>query len=162
MAIHLEENKVLIMSNLLDALKNAGLADAKKVKKAEQAKKQQVHKELKSGIGKSPVPDPEPVITKAQALQNVEMQVQERLSAAYRGAAVSDASGRKKFYFQTADQYIECMMLSDVASALLDRGKYAIVANEAQDDYIVVRRASALAIEAIDKKRVVVLRRQEN
>ena len=53
------------------------------------------------------------------------------------------------------------MMLSDVASALLDRGKYAIVANEALDDYILVRRASALAIEAIDKKRVIVLRRQE-
>ena len=150
------------MSNLLDALKNAGLADAKKVKKAEQAKKQQVHKELKSGAAKTSVADPAPIIEKQQAMQNVELQLQERLAAVYRGAAVSDAGGRKKFYFQTPDQYIECMMLSDVASALLDRGKYAIVANEAQDDFIVVRRSSALAIEAIDKKRVIVLRRQEN
>lgn len=150
------------MSNLLDALKNAGLADAKKVKKAEQAKKQQEHKELKSGAVKTAPESPAPVVDKVQAMQNVEVQIRERLAAAYRGAAVSDASGRKKFYFQTPDQFIECMMLSEVASALLDRGKYAIVANEAQDDYIVVRRASALAIEAIDKKRVVVLRRQES
>ena len=150
------------MANLLDALKNAGLADAKKVKKAEQAKKQQIHKELKSGAVKAAPVEAEPVVSKSQAMQNVELQVQERLAAAYRGAALSDVSGRKKFYFQTPDQFIECMMLSEVASALLDRGKYAIVANESQDDYILVRRASALAIEAIDKKRVVVLRRQES
>lgn len=149
------------MANLLDALKNAGLADAKKIKKAEQAKKQQVHKELKSGAPKAVQPTSEPVVAKEQAIQNVELQVRERLAAVYRGAAVPDTGGRKKFYFQTPDQFIECMMLSDVASALLDRGKYAIVANEAADDYIVVRRSAALAIEAIDKKRVIVLRRQE-
>ena len=54
------------------------------------------------------------------------------------------------------------MMLSDVAAALLERGKYAIVANENLDDYILVRRATALAIEAIDKKRIIVFRRQES
>ncbi|MBR4985267.1 MAG: DUF2058 family protein [Proteobacteria bacterium] len=153
------------MSNLLDALKNAGLADAKKAKKAEQAKKQQAHKELKSGASKaqavSPMEAPEPQVSRQQAVENVAQQVRDRLTAAYRGAALTDISGRKKFYFTTLDQHIDCMMLSDVASALLDRGKYAIVANEAMDDYILVRRASALAIEAIDKKRIIVLRRQE-
>ena len=150
------------MANLLDALKNAGLADAKKIKKAEQAKKQQIHKDLKSGAPKAAQLSPEPVIAKEVAIQNVELQNKERLASVYRGASVPDISGRKKFYFQTPDQYIECMMLSEVASALLDRGKYAIVANEAADDYIVVRRSAALAIEAIDKKRVIVLRRQES
>ena len=53
------------------------------------------------------------------------------------------------------------MMISDVASALLERGKYAIVANAAMDDYILVSSATALAIEAVDKKRVIVFRRQE-
>ena len=153
------------MSNLLDALKSAGLADAKKAKKAEQAKKQQMHKDLKSGAAKAqpaPAAEPaEPAVSRVQAVENVAQQVRERLSAAYRGAALSDVSGRKRFYFTTLDQQIDFMMLSDVASALLDRGKYAIVANEALDDYILVRRASALAIEAIDKKRVIVLRRQE-
>lgn len=150
---------------MLDALKSAGLADAKKAKKAEQAKKQQVHKDLKSGASKtqavSPLEAPDSQISRQQAVENVAQQVRDRLSAAYRGAALTDVSGRKRFYFTTLDQQIDCMMLSDVASALLDRGKYAIVANEALDDYILVRRASALAIEAIDKKRIIVLRRQE-
>lgn len=151
------------MSNMLDALKNAGLADAKKAKKAEHDKKQQLHKDLKSGAAKVAS---EPAVVeinevKAQVIQNVELQVKERLAAAYRGAALTDISGRKKFYFTTIDQFVDCMMLSDVASALLERGKYAIVANETLDDYILVRRSSALAIEAIDKKRVIVLRRQE-
>lgn len=146
-------------NNLLDALKNAGLADAKKVKKAEQVKKQQLHKELKSGT--KPQVKEVPMVERSQAIQNVEVQVQERLSAIYRDAALCDISGRKKFYFQTMDQFIDCMMLSDVASSLLERGKYAIVASEKLDDYILVRRATALAIEAIDKKRIIVLRRQE-
>ena len=149
-------------NNLLDALKSAGLADAKKARKAEQEKKQQLHRELKSGAKTVADPVPEPQITKSQAIQNVEMQVRERLAAAYRGAALNDVSGRKKFYFQTIDQFIDCMMLSDVAAALLERGKYAIVANENLDDYILVRRATALAIEAIDKKRIIVFRRQES
>lgn len=153
------------MSNMLDALKSAGLADAKKAKKAEQAKKQQVHKDLKSGASKAqaaaPLEAPELQVSRQQAVENVAQQVRDRLSSAYRGAALTDVSGRKRFYFTTLDQQIDCMMLSDVASALLDRGKYAIVANEAMDDYILVRRASALAIEAIDKKRIIVLRRQE-
>jgi len=153
-------------NNLLDALKNAGLADAKKAKKAEQARKQQQHKDLKSGAPKAAaVAEAAPAAAvetdRAQAVQNVEAQVRERLAAAYRGAEVANASGRKKFYFQTLDHYIDCMMLSDVASALLERGKYAIVANENLDDYIIVRRAAALSIEAIDKKRIIVLRRQE-
>ena len=146
---------------MLDALKNAGLADAKKAKKAENEKKLQLHKELKSGKTAVQEAPAEPVIVKAQAIQNVELQVQERLAAAYKGAALTDVSGRKKFYFTTLDQYVDCMMISDVASALLERGKYAIVANENLDDYILVRRSAALAIEAIDKKRVIVLRRQE-
>lgn len=150
------------MANMLDALKNAGLADSKKAKKAENEKKQQLHKDLKSGAPKpAPVQEVRETPVKAQAIQNVEVQVQERLAAAYRGAALTDISGRKKFYFTTIDQCIDCMMLSDVASALLERGKYAIVANETLDDYILVRRASALAIEAIDKKRVIILKRQE-
>ncbi len=151
------------MSNMLDALKNAGLADAKKAKKAEHDKKQQLHKDLKSGAAKAAF---EPAVVeknevKDLVIQNVELQVKERLAAAYRGAALTDISGRKKFYFTTIDQFVDCMMLSDVASALLERGKYAIVANENLDDYILVRRSSALAIEAIDKKRVIVLRRQD-
>ena len=155
-------------NNLLDALKNAGLADAKKAKKAEQARKQQQHKDLKSGVAKASVQAAQNDVVeaqaaeRAQAVQNVETQVRERLAAVYRGAEVVNAAGRKKFYFTTMDQCIDCMMLSDVASALIERGKYAIVANEALDDYIVVRRAAALSIEAIDKKRIVVLRRQES
>lgn len=149
-------------NHLLDALKKAGLADAKKAKKAEHEKKQQQHRDLKRGESKhekviaapaEPVKAPE--VTDGAVLQK------ERLAHAYRGAALSDISGRRKFYFETLDHHIECMMLSDVASALLERGKYAIVANESLDDYILVRRASALAIEAIDKKRVIVMRRQE-
>ncbi len=149
------------MANMLDALKNAGLANEKKVKKAENEKKQQLHKELKSG--RSPVTESvtEPVVEKEKAIQNVEQQIRDRLAAAYRGAALNDVSGRKRFYFTTLDQCIDCMMISDVAAALLDRGKYAIVANETLDDYIMVRRAVALTIEAIDKKRVIVLKRQE-
>ena len=151
------------MANMLDALKNAGLANAKKVKKAENEKKQQLHKELKSGKAAAPIAEPvrEAVVEKEKAIQNVEQQVRDRLAAAYRGAALNDVSGRKRFYFTTLDQYIDCMMISEVAAAPLDRGKYAIVANETLDDYIMVRRAVALTIEAIDKKRVIVLKRQE-
>lgn len=151
--------------NLLDALKSAGLADAKKAKKIEHEKKQQAHKDLKSGAARQAAqnaPSPAPVVERAEAIQNAQTQVQDRLKAAYRGAALSDISGRKKFYFTTPDQFIECMMLSEVASALLDRGKYAIVSSEMLDDYILVRRATALAIEAIDRKRVIVLKRQES
>ena len=148
-------------NNLLDALKKAGLTDEKKAKKAENQKKQQQHRDLKSGKS----PEQTMAVVEAaqpkQAVVNVEQQVKERLGQVYKGAALSDVSGRKKFYYQTMDQYIDCMMLSDVASALLERGKYAIVANEAMDDYILVRRATALAIEAIDRKRVILLRRQE-
>lgn len=151
------------MANMLDALKSAGLANAKKVKKAENEKKQQLHKELKSGRTVSSASESVQVRVseKEKALQNVELQTRERLSSAYRGAALNDVSGRKRFYFTTLDQCIDCMMISESAAALLDRGKYAIVANEALDDYIIVRRSSALSIEAIDKKRVIVLRRQE-
>ena len=148
--------------NLLDALKSAGLADAKKAKKIEHEKKQQQHKDLKSGAVKAAPPEPEKVEDiKKQAVIQTEKLVQDRLESAYRGAALSDIAGRKKFYFTTVDQCIDCMMLSEVAAALLDRGKYAIVANLAMDDYLLVRRATALAIEAIDKKRVIVLKRQE-
>ena len=150
-------------NNLLDALKKAGLADAKKAKKAEHEKKQQQHRDLKRGEvkaeSKSVVPAAESV--KTQAAVDSAAHQKERLAQAYRGASLSDISGRKKFYFQTLDQHIDCMMLSDVATALLERGKYAIVANENLDDYILVRRASALSIEAIDKKRIIVMRRQE-
>lgn len=150
-------------NNLLDALKKAGLADAKKAKKAEHEKKQQQHRDLKRGDlkteNKTAEPSVEPV--KTPVVADIAAHQKERLAQAYRGAALSDISGRRKFYFQTLDQHIECMMLSDVATALLERGKYAIVANEALDDYILVRRSSALSIEAIDKKRIIVMRRQE-
>lgn len=150
-------------NNLLDALKKAGLADAKKAKKAEHEKKQQQHRDLKRGEPKSEIKEvcvsAEPVAS--PSVVDAAQHQKERLTQAYHGAALSDISGRKKFYFQTLDQHIECMMLSDVATALLERGKYAIVANESLDDYILVRRASALAIEAIDKKRIIVMRRQE-
>ena len=150
-------------NNLLDALKSAGLADEKKARKAENAKKQQQHRDLKSGAARNNAASTEVAAApeRTQAVQNVEIQVKDRLAQIYQNAALTDISGRKKFYFQTPDNYIDCIMLSDVAAALLDRGKYALVANESLDDYIMVRRATALAIEAIDKKRIIILKRQE-
>ena len=150
-------------NNLLDALKNAGLADEKKARKAENAKKQQQHRDLKSGASKNNVIHEDAAVAsdRVQAVQNVEIQVKDRLAQIYQNAALTDISGRKKFYFQTPDNYIDCIMLSDVAAALLDRGKYALVASESLDDYIMVRRSTALAIEAIDKKRIIILKRQE-
>ena len=152
--------------NLLDALKSAGLADDKKARRAEQEKKQTEHKNLKRGAA---APTAEPVspsspkspVPNGVAIENAELQARERLQAIYRQAALPNTAGRKKFYYQTLENDIDCMMISDVASALLERGKYAIVANAAMDDYILVSRATALAIEAVDKKRVIVFRRQE-
>lgn len=160
--------------NLLDALKNAGLADAKKAKKIENEKKQQKHRELKRNEAHEAkgaasvshdfvqVDARATEIDKAAARQNAEVQMASRLKQIYAQASITNAYGRKKFYFETPDRYIECMGLSDVAYALLDRGKYAIVSNENQDDFIVVHRAVALNLEAVDKKRVVVLHRQES
>lgn len=155
--------------NLLDALKHAGLADAKKAKKIENEKKQREHRDLKreSAPGHDYIAVGEQngaagnAIAKDAAVQNAQNQAAERLRRIYAQAPVRNAAGRKKFYFETPDHFIECIGLSDVAYALLDRGKYAIAQNEACDDYIVVSRATALNLEAVDKRRVVVFRRQE-
>ncbi len=167
--------------NLLDALKHAGLADAKKAKKIENEKKQQQHRDLKreSASHESALrtgaasPDHDfiavgdqngaagNISAKDAAIQNAQTQAAERLRRIYAQAPLRNAGGRKKFYFETPDHFIECIGLSDVAHALLDRGKYAIAQNEACDDYIVVSRATALNLEAVDKRRVVVFRRQE-
>lgn len=154
-------------NNLLDALKKVGIADEKKAKKAENAKRQQQHRELKRGENSAQsaltaaANELDAQREKARAIENAAQQARDRLAETYRDAAVPNANGRKKFYFTTLERRIDCMMVSDVANALLERGKYAIVANETLDDYLVVRRATALAIEAIDKKRVVMMRRQE-
>lgn len=165
--------------NLLDALKHAGLADAKKAKKIENEKKQQQHRDLKRDAAHtqaSSVPQPntdhdfiaiEGKAPQAQDLRdaarhNVEAHVADRLKQIYAQAALRNVFGRKKFYFETSDHFIECIGLSDVAYALIDRGKYAIVANDAMDDFIVVNRATALNLEAVDKRRVAVLKRQES
>lgn len=167
--------------NLLDALKHAGLADAKKAKKIENEKKQQQHRDLKresapheparqtaaAAAGHDFIAVGEQngaagnAIAKDAAVQNAQNQAAERLRRIYAQAPLRNAAGRKKFYFETPDHFIECIGLSDVAYALLDRGKYAIAQNEACDDYIVVSRATALNLEAVDKRRVVVFRRQE-
>lgn len=183
--------------NLLDALKHAGLADAKKAKKIENEKKQQQHRDLKRDAAHtqaSSVPQPNTDhdfiaiegkatnagkahidrahdaadgATNAQDLRdaarhNAEAHVADRLKQIYAQAALRNVFGRKKFYFETSDHFIECIGLSDVAYALIDRGKYAIVANDAMDDFIVVNRATALNLEAVDKRRVAVLKRQES
>lgn len=151
--------------SLLDELKKAGLANDKKAKQIEREKKQQKHHELKSGESRKQVeasradesrPVDAVMLETSQAAKQTE-----QLARIYKNAEVTNASGRKKFYFTTIDNYIECMNMSDVASILLERGKYAIVANESLDDYIVVKRATALALESIDKRRVVVLHRTE-
>ncbi len=149
--------------SLLDELKKTGLANDKKAKQIEREKKQQQHKDLKSGEARkqaeaaqktaAAVAMPQPVDVAAKA--------SEQLARLYKNAEVHNASGRKKFYFTTCDNYIDCLNISDVASILIDRGKFAIVANQNLDDYIVVKRATALAIEAIDKSRIVVLHRTE-
>ena len=151
--------------SLLDELKKAGLANDKKAKQIEREKKQQKHHELKSGEARKQADvaqgiDNQPVdAVQAEASQATKQA--EQLARIYKNAEVTNASGRKKFYFTTIDNYIDCMNMSDVASILLERGKYAIVANETLDDYIIVKRSTALALEAIDRKRVVVLHRTE-
>jgi len=149
------------MGNMLDALKKSGLANDKKAKQVEREKKQQQHRGLKDGGGTS-TQEIAADLRATEAKQSVETQVQQRLAQVYLDAALGDVNGRKKFYFQTPERFIDAIMLSDLALALLERGKYAIVANASQDDYIVVKRATALAIEAIDKKRVIFFKRQES
>lgn len=154
-------------NNLLDALKNAGLANEKKLKKVQNEKKQQLHRDLKRGDRPAATAAPEPAApainddAKTQAIQNAGALRAQRLHDAYKNIAVANGAGRKKFYFQTPDGFIDCLMLSDVACALLERGKYAVIASENLDDFILVSRQSALAVEAIDKTRIAVLRRQE-
>ena len=149
--------------SILDELKKTGLANAKKAKQIEKEKKQQQHRELKEG---TTAPQPAPKVSaETLALENkrlLEIQEKEHLQRVYCGAALGDVAGRKRFYFRTFDRFLDVLMLSDVAVALLERGKYAIVADAALDEHIVVKRATALLIEAIDKKRVVFFVRQEN
>lgn len=149
--------------SMLDELKKVGLTNDKKAKQVERAKKQQQHHDLKTGEAKKQMAGKDTVATNVatEAVPSLEAKDQEQLARLYKDAALSNFSGRKKFYFTTPDCYIDCMCVSDVASILLERGKIAIVANSSKDDYILVKRATALAIEAIDKTRVVVLHRQE-
>lgn len=171
--------------NLLDALKHAGLADAKKAKKIENEKKQRQHRDLKRDSSSHAATDNSPnppgnahdfiavaertpaenalnrQIDRCAARQNAEAHAADRLKQIYAQAALRNVFGRKKFYFETHDHFIECVGLNEVAYALLDRGKYAIVANADMDDFIVVNRSTALNLEAVDKRRVVVLKRLE-
>lgn len=149
------------MSNLLEELKKAGLASAKKSKQIEREKKQQEHREYKEKL------EPAKVTAKAEQVQqlspqiSLEQQNRHRLEQLYRDAEIGNTGGRRKFYFRGLDDHIECLQMSDLASALIDRGKLAIASNLTLDDYILIKRASALAIEAIDKKRIILLKRKE-
>ena len=147
--------------SMLDELKKAGLTNDKKARQVERAKKQQQHHELKAGENRKQIENREREIAVASDIETPTLKEAEQLARIYKDASLVHLSGRKKFYFTTPDGYIDCLCLSDVASILLERGKLAIVVGLASDEYILVKRATALSIEAIDKKRVLVLRRQE-
>ena len=147
--------------SMLDELKKAGLTNDKKARQVERAKKQQQHHELKAGENRKQIENREREIAVASDIETPTLKEAEQLARIYKDASLVHLSGRKKFYFTTPDGYIDCLCLSDVASILLERGKLAIVVGLAPDEYILVKRATALSIEAIDKKRVLVLRRQE-
>lgn len=145
-------------SNFIDAFKAAGLASDKQARKVANEKKHAEHKSLKSGAR----PSSGEVTAVVPVPQAAAPSDAERLERLYRGAALCDISGRRKFYFQTVGGEIDCIMLSDVAAALLERGKYALVESLTPDAFILVTRSTALGIEAIDKKRVIVLKRRES
>ena len=148
--------------SMLDELKKVGLTNDKKAKQVERAKKQQQHHELKTGEAKKTAPkEGAPSDAVAEVAPALVAKDQEQLERLYKDAGLANFSGRKKFYFTTPEGFIDCMCVSDVAYILLERGKIAIVANASKDDFILVKRATALAIEALDKTRVVMLHRQE-
>lgn len=147
--------------SMLDELKKAGLTNDKKARQVERAKKQQHHHDLKTGEARKQAVAKAIQTDCAKDARPALAGDAEQLSRIYQDAGLSNLSGRKKFYFTTPDNYIDCLSISDVAAILLERGKLAIVENLSRDDYILVKRSTALAIEAIDKTRLMVFRRQE-
>ncbi|MFA5624148.1 MAG: DUF2058 family protein [Bradymonadales bacterium] len=142
------------MGSFLEELKKAGLADAKKQKQIEREKRKQAHIERKQAAKAAP-----PVIVETATL-DLEKQTQLRIGQLLSEGMVQDYSGRKRFYFQTPDDSIHYLQISDICAALLERGKYAIV-QILQDDFAVIRRAQALAIEELKPELVVLLQRKE-
>lgn len=151
-----KEEKGESMGNFLDELKKVGLTDSKKQKQLEREMRKQAHIDLKQKAKESsPVLQPDPIA-------KLEKQRTERLSQLMDEGCVEDYAGRKRFYFQTPDQSIAYLQLSDIAAALLERGKFAITLGSDPDSYLLIRRAQALAMEELDSRMIVFLQRKEN
>ncbi len=142
------------MSNLLDALKNAGLADEKKRKQAEREKRAQAHREVKAAKQQPPPPEA-PVETEEQRLAQAAAAALARKRSLVEEGMVDDAGGRRRFYFETREARIAFALVSEIVASLLERGKAAIV--EDPNDpaaHLIVKRDTALRLTELDKEAV--------
>ena len=141
------------MSDLMDALKSAGLASEKKRKKAERAKAQKQHQELKKKKKKKK----KAVSVKVELDPKIEAMriLKERLAAAVSEGMVMDPGGRHRFFFVARNKTIPFLQVSDLTSLHLRTGKAAIVEDPHEEgDHVIVTRDAAIRMEAIDKESV--------
>ena len=149
------------MSSLMDELKKAGLASDKKHKQIEREKKQQQHQALKQTSKTKPASEIT-VHPADDANLLIQKQKRARLEAIYASIETSEWGGRRKFYFQTPDQKIGAMQISDLCGILLERGKLAIIqALDSPNDFLVVKRSTALALDEAEPGRIAYFQRKE-